>query len=159
MSEIIFPVIHQPDKRKHVAAPSNSRPGLVPRETRFDKTVTMKFPVTEEENAQLRNLWLVYREPLKASSITVFLTMLLRFGLRHPDLIRSDIPYQNTKIHKTVKPNQIEKERISGVNGLTVQWQLPSDRKTVHRIIFSVLFYLRRGGTLRHEEVQPIRPY
>jgi hypothetical protein len=157
-NDFIFPASYE--QTKNTRSISNNYSKIENRETRFDKTEAMKFPVTPEENAQFRQLWLVYKPHIKgATSITVFLTMLLRYGLRHPEIMDHDIPYENSHILKTVNPNQAEKELICGINGLTIEWQLTSNRKTLHRIMISVLRYLKRGGMLNHEEVQQIRPY
>ncbi|WP_121614130.1 hypothetical protein [Mesobacillus foraminis] len=124
------------------------------RRTRFDKAAPMKFPVTEDEHRQLRWTYQKLKKELQAESITHFFTMLLRFGLRHPDLLGPPPTYRNTETHKTVKPNQIEKEMLTR---LSIQWNL-SERKTLHGVIFSVLNYIEKGGRLFHEEVQPFRP-
>lgn len=147
----IYPIVSKSDVKF-------SKPKSVSK-TRFDKTSTIKFPVSEAENAYFRYFWKVYKEQISAGSITVFLTMLFRFGLRHQEVINHSIDYKDTKIYKTLKPNQLEKEMISGVYGLTIEWQLSSDRKTVHRIMLSVLQYLIDGGSLNYEEIQQFRPF
>jgi hypothetical protein len=158
--DFIFPAAYEQNKNnKQSHLKPNNDLRAQQRKTRFDKTESMKFPVTPGENAQFRHLWLVYRPHFKVNSITVFLTQLLRYGLRHPEIIKHDIEYSNSSILKTVNPNQCEKDMICGINGLTIQWQLTSNRKTLHRIMISVLHYLRNGGTLNYEEVQQIRPY
>lgn len=125
--------------------------------TRFDKTSPRKFPVSELENKELRRLYLFLKDELKASSLTDFLTMILRFGLRHPELLKSNFHYENTGIYKTVKPNQIEKELLSGRSGFAIEWGM-SERRALYQIIFSVLRYVKQGGKLEIEEVQPFRP-
>jgi hypothetical protein len=125
------------------------------RKTRFDKTAAMKFPVTEDEHRQLRWIYQTLKTELQAESITHFFTMLVRFGLRHPDLLGAPSTYRNTNTHKTVKPNQIEKEMLTR---LSIQWNL-SERKTLHGVVFSVLRYIEKGGHLTHEKVQPFRPF
>lgn len=127
------------------------------RQTRFDKLSPRKFPVTKEEERMLRTLYLLYKVELKANSITEFLTMMLRFGLRHPDILKNDFDYSDTKIYKTVKPNQVELEKVSGLNGWKIDWGV-SERKALYHIIFSVYQYVQNGGRLGYEEVQPIRP-
>ncbi len=124
------------------------------RKTRFDKAAPMKFPVTEDEHRQLRWTYQTLKKELQPDSITHFFTMLVRFGLRHPDLMGPPPTYRNTDTHKTVKPNQIEKEMLTS---LAIQWNL-SERKTLHGVVFSVLNYIQKGGRLTHEEVQPFRP-
>ncbi|MDP4084698.1 MAG: hypothetical protein Q8934_08805 [Bacillota bacterium] len=127
------------------------------RKKRFDKTASMKFPVTEMESRELRRLYSFYKEDLQATSITEFFTMLLRYGLRHPELLKTHFVYENTGTYKTVKPNQIEKSLIAGGNGFAIEWGV-SERKTLHHIIFSVMEYLKKGGKMKIEEIQPIRP-
>ncbi|MBT2757966.1 hypothetical protein J7E71_19015 [Mesobacillus foraminis] len=124
------------------------------RKTRFDKTAPMKFPVTEDEHRRLRWMYQTLKTEVKAESITHFFTMLVRFGFRHPDLLGPPSSYKNTDTHKTVKPNQVEKEMLTR---LSIQWNL-SERKTLYGVVFSVLSYIEKGGRLAHEEVQPFRP-
>jgi hypothetical protein len=127
------------------------------RKTRFDKTTSMKFPVSENENKEFRRLYSFLKEDLRAASITEFLTMILRFGLRHPELLKNHFNYANTGSYKTVKPNQIEKKLIAGGSGFAIEWGV-SERRALHNIMFSVLDYVKRGGRIKIEEVQPIRP-
>lgn len=126
------------------------------RKIRFDKTHTMRFPVTEEQEKSLRRAYILYKSQFNNESITSFITSLLRFGLRHQEL-HKEIDYKDTKKYKTVKPNQIEYEMISGVHGLAIEWGL-SERQALHRIVISVLIFLNEGGKLTDEEVQQIRP-
>ncbi|MFC5449075.1 hypothetical protein ACFPOG_12450 [Paenibacillus aestuarii] len=128
----------------------------VQRSPRWDKCHGMKLPVTEEQDRLLRMFWKRYKETYEATSITVFITMMLRFGLRHPQLVKEQV-YTDTGIYKTVKPNQIEYEKIGGEHGVAIEWTV-SERKALHRIIISVLKFLEAGGRLDHASVQPIRP-
>jgi hypothetical protein len=134
------------------------------RKIRYDKTTTMKFPLTESENALLTHYWLIYKkhwqERFKEElSITMFNTMLLRFAFKNPRFIKHDIEYKNTKLLKTVKLNQLEKEKIAGSHGLRVHWQLTSERKALHRIMLSMLYYLQNGGVLSYEDTKPSKPH
>lgn len=127
------------------------------RQTRFDKTYPRKFPVSEEQNKLLRRLYILHRGNLESTSITNFLTMLLRYGIKHREVINHQIEYENTNIYKTVKPNKVEKEIISGPQGLAIDWNV-SERKAIHLIIISVAYFLDNGGIINHEEVQRTRP-
>jgi hypothetical protein len=144
------------EKKETTKNPSVTRPGhsSSDRKTRFDKSAPMKFPVTEDENRQFRRLYQSLKKELEAESITQFFTMLVRFGLRHPEMLAKFSTYKNTETHKTVKPNQIEKELLTN---LSIEWNV-SERKTLHGIVFSVLEYIEKGGHLTHEKVQPFRP-
>jgi hypothetical protein len=135
---------------------SNVRPQspTIDRKTRFDKAAPMKFPVTDDENRQFRRLYQSLKDELKAESITQFFTMLVRFGLRHPEMLRKSSTYKNRETHKTVKPNQIEKELLTD---LSIEWNV-SERKTLHGVVFSVLGYIEKGGHITREKVQPFRP-
>jgi hypothetical protein len=142
--------------KESVKKPSNVRPrnSVSDRKTRFDKTAPMKFPVTDDENRKFRRLYQSLKDELKAESITQFLTMIVRFGLRHPEMLRKPSIYKNTETHKTVKPNQIEKELLTD---LSIEWNI-SERKTLHGVVFSVLGYIEKGGDLSRAKVQPFRP-
>lgn len=160
----IFPMMNELPK-KEIKKTSNVNiysqpkvPVVQTRKTRFDKISPRKFPVTKEEERMLRTLYLLHKVDLKANSITEFLTMMLRFGLRNPDILKHDFEYKDTKIYKTVKPNQVELEQVSGLNGWMIIWGV-SERKALHHIVFSVYQYVQGGGRLRYEEVQPIKPY
>lgn len=130
------------------------KPSSGDRKTRFDKTAPMKFPVTDDENRQFRRLYRRFKDELHAASITEFFTMIVRFGLRHPEMLSFSDSYKDTGTHKTVKPNQIEKELLVD---LSIEWNV-SERKTLHGVMFSVLRYIEKGGHLTHEKVQPFRP-
>lgn len=138
--------------KKPTSAPLKNSAGN--RKTRFDKAASMKFPVTEDENRQFRWIYQSLKTELQAESITHFFTMLVRFGLRHPELLGPSPTYKNTDTHKTVKPNQIEKELLTH---LSIEWNL-SERKTLHGVVFSVLRYIEKGGQLASEKIQPFRP-
>ncbi|MGD9678923.1 MAG: hypothetical protein AB7V16_11335 [Vulcanibacillus sp.] len=129
-----------------------------PRNTRFDKTVSLKFPVSDLENAKFKRHYLLNKDSLNASSITNYLTMIFRYALKHHELINQNIVYKSSKIYKTIKINQVEKNMLSGAYGLTITWCSNSDRKTIHRMMISMLNYLDRGGQINVDEVQPIRP-
>lgn len=124
------------------------------RSTRFDKTSPIKYPVTESESKLLRRLFIHYREKVGAGSITEFMTMMVRYGLRNRGVVREFDEYKDTGTYKTVKPNQLEKQLIVD---LAIDWDV-SERKTIRNIVLSVVEYLHKGGSLIHEEVQPIRP-
>ncbi|MFS8189528.1 hypothetical protein ACMG4J_22730 [Rossellomorea marisflavi] len=126
------------------------------RKTRYDKKAVMRFPVTEEQHKQLRTAFAkAKREPGPSpESITEFLIMVVRFGLRHPEMLSLVDPYENGVNKKTVKPNQVEKSMIEE---LAIDWNV-SERRAVHGIVLSVLNYLSKGGVLRDEKVQPFRP-
>ncbi|QHE63948.1 hypothetical protein FHE72_23440 (plasmid) [Rossellomorea vietnamensis] len=143
--------LNDPVEKRAAARPSNSR------KTRFDKTAPMKFPVTEEENIKLRRLFQSFNrndKGIRSASITELFVMLVRFGLRHQEMLRPADEYQNTVIKKTVKPNQLEKRMIED---LAIEWNV-SERRALHGIVFSVINYLDRGGSLVYEKVQPFRP-
>lgn len=128
-----------------------------PQQTRFDKTHGMKFPVTEEQDRLLRMFWKRYKEAYQATSITVFVTMMLRYGLNHPHLVQAQ-PYNDTGTYKTAKPNQVEYDLIGGENGVAIKWGV-SERKALHRIIISVLRYMETGGRLDHASLQQFKPF
>jgi hypothetical protein len=161
----IYPLIDEsPDKNQNKAPStvldSSSDQTKSARKTRYDKKTTLKFPVTDDENAQFRSLFKAYQQHIGPDlTMTSFLTMVFRYGLRHPNIINHGLVYKDTKIHKTLKPNQIEKELVSGKKGLTVMWKMRSDRKTTHRLMISMLHYLLNGGTLSNEGVQPFKPF
>jgi hypothetical protein len=139
------------DEKRPAARPSNTR------KTRFDKTSPMKFPVTEEENIKLRRLFQSFNrndKGVRPESITELFAMIVRFGLRHQEMLRPADQYQNTEIKKTMKPNQLEKQMIED---LAIEWNV-SERRALHGIVFSVVSYLDKGGRLDHEKVQPFRP-
>lgn len=144
------------EKKDHMKTPSATRPkhSSDERKTRFDKAAPMKFPVTDDENRQFRRLYQSLKNELQADSITQFFTMIVRFGLRHPEMLQISSTYKNTDTHKTVKPNQIEKELL---NSLSIEWNV-SERKTLHGVVFSVLRYIKKGGHLTVEKIQPFRP-
>lgn len=138
------------EKRPAARPPEN-------RKTRFDKTSPMKFPVTEEENIKLRRLFQSFSrndKGIRPASITELFIMMVRFGLRHPEMLQPASEYQNTEIKKTVKPNQLEKQMIED---LAIDWNV-SERRALHGIVFSVLGFLDKGGSLGNEKVQPFRP-
>ncbi|MDX8367159.1 hypothetical protein [Cytobacillus sp. IB215665] len=145
----IAPILFEEQKQ-----PTVKRKTSTQRRTRFDKVAVMKFPVTEEQHVQLRRQYQFLKNRIDAGSITEFLTKLLRFGLKHPELIRRSIPYKNTGTYKTVKPNQIEKDMITD---LSIEWGL-SERQALQRVMVSVIGYLQRGGQIKNEEIQPYRP-
>ena len=124
------------------------------RSTRFDKTSPIKYPVTESESKLLRRLFIQYGGKVGAGSITEFMTMLVRYGLRNRGVVREFDQYKDTGNYKTVKPNQLEKQLIVD---LAIDWDV-SERKTIRNIVLSVVEYLHKGGSLIYEEVQPIRP-
>lgn len=144
------------EKKEHMKTPLVTRPKHLSdeRKTRFDKASPMKFPVTDDENRQFRRLYQSLKNELQAESITQFFTMLVRFGLRHHEMLRISSTYKNTQTHKTVKPNQIEKELLGS---LSIEWNV-SERKMLHGVVFSVLRYIEKGGHLTREKVQPFRP-
>ncbi|NCT40015.1 hypothetical protein GTW56_30345 [Bacillus sp. EB93] len=139
----IAPLLIDPNKEP-LKKPSNvhSKSSSGDRKTRFDKSAPMKFPVTEDENRQFRRLYQSLKNELQAESITQFFTMLVRFGLRHPEILGKPSTYKNTETHKTVKPNQIEKGLLTS---LSIEWNV-SERKTLHGVVFSVLRYIEKGG-------------
>lgn len=139
---------------KHPTNPQHSVNKVSNRKTRFDKVAPMQFPVTPEENKRFRRLFLEYKDKLQADSITHFRTMLVRFGLRHPEMLSRSLDYKNTTSHKPVKPNQIEKSLLVD---LSIDWDT-SERRALHGVIFSVMNYLDKGGELTYEKVQPFRP-
>ncbi|MDT9027473.1 hypothetical protein [Rossellomorea yichunensis] len=142
------------EKKEQVRKPSVARSGDHKRKTRFDKSAPMKFPVTDDENRQFRRLYQSLKNELSAESITQFFTMLVRFGLRHPEMLGKSSTYRNTETHKTVKPNQVEKELLTN---LSIEWNV-SERKALHGVVFSVLSYIEKGGHVTREKVQPFRP-
>ncbi|NMH67306.1 hypothetical protein HF072_00615 [Bacillus sp. RO3] len=151
---------HKPIAPIFLNACEEKRPQARPsanRKVRFDKTSPMKFPVTEEENAKLRRLFKSFMrndKGVRPASITELFIMLVRFGLRHPEMLQLAEEYQNTDTKKTVKPNQLEKRMIED---LAIEWNV-SERRALHGIIFSVISYLDKGGSLVYEKVQPFRP-
>lgn len=162
-NKTIFPIMNDLPKKEikkisNVNIYSKTKVPVQTRQTRFDKLSPRKFPVTKEEERMLRTLYLLHKVELKANSITEFLTMMIRFGLRHPDILKHDFEYTDTKLYKTVKPNQVELEKVSGIKGWMIDWGV-SERKALHHIVFSVCQYIQGGGRLGYEEVQPIKPY
>ena len=134
--------------------PTSSGPD---RKTRYDKQAVLKFPVTEEQHKQLRYSYVEAKNkkgPQSPKSITEYLVQLVRFGLRHPEILGQSNEYAHGGNMKTVKPNQIEKSMIEKV---AIDWN-SSERRAVHGIVFSVLSYLSKGGVLTYEKVQPFRP-
>lgn len=127
------------------------------RKKRFDEKHPRKFPVTKEDERVLKNLYLSKREEWEVDSLTEFLTMMLRFGLRKPPHLLYEVDYKDTGIYKTVKPNRIEKELLSGINGLSIEWGI-SERQAIHRIVMNVLTYIQQGGEINHEKLQQIKP-
>jgi hypothetical protein len=132
------------------------------RKMRFDKKHPMRFPVTKEEAVSFTRFYKIDKEYLQGHrenlTITDYLSMMLRFGLRNQELIDHDILYKDTGEYRTVKPNQVEHDMIASPNGLALQWEIIYERRALHRIMISVLHYRQRGGRLVYEEVQPIRP-
>ncbi|MHA7139840.1 hypothetical protein ACRTEV_21650 [Rossellomorea arthrocnemi] len=148
----IAPIFLNAGEEKRPAARPNTN-----RKIRFDKASPMKFPVTEEENVKLRRLFKSFMrndKGVRPASITELFIMLVRFGLRHQEMLRPADEYQNTAIKKTVKPNQLEKRMIED---LAIEWNV-SERRALHGIVFSVINYLDKGGSLVYEKVQPFRP-
>jgi hypothetical protein len=149
IAPLLFDEKKEQAKKNSVAHPVDKK-----RKPRFDKVSSMKFPVTEGENRQFRRLYRDLKEQLKAETITEFFTMMVRFGLRHPEMLSFSDSYKDTGTHKTVKPNQIEKEKLVD---LSIDWNV-SERKALHGVMFSVLRYIEKGGDLTREKVQPFRP-
>jgi len=114
----IAPLLFFDEKNERMKNPSITRPknSSNDRKTRFDKSAPMKFPVTDDENRQFRRLYQSLKNELEAKSITDFFTMIVRFGLRHPEMLKKSSTYKNTETHKTVKPNQIEKELLTNLS-------------------------------------------
>ncbi|QVY63968.1 hypothetical protein [Cytobacillus gottheilii] len=138
----------------NVPAKNNAKKEPSLRKTRFDKTDPRKFPVSEQENILLKRMFKMRKDQLQAKSITEFITMLLRFGLRHPELINDSLAYKDTGIYKTIKPNQLEKTETEE---LAIRLNM-SERKVFYSIVFSVVLYMQKGGSLNNEEIQPFKP-
>lgn len=156
MSQPILPLFHSAARTPSTPVqiqPATPKPRK-PHQQRWDKTHGMKFPINEEQERQLRILY--KRHLYQAKSITVFVTMMLRYGLRNPSVIREQ-DYKDTGIYKTAKPNQIEYSLIGGERGYAIEWGL-SERKALHRIVISVLSYMEAGGRIDHESIQPLKP-
>lgn len=129
--------------------------------TRWDKTHSMKFPVTMKQEMEIRKLWKRHKSTLEVIhdrdiSLTKFNTMLLRFGLRNKDIVREHL-YENTGTYKTVKPNQVEYELIGGIEGMAINLGV-SERRALTYIMLSVLEYMSSGGQLNYESLEPIKP-
>jgi hypothetical protein len=156
MNQPMFPIFNETRNPAPAVQNPKTNPPRKEQKTRFDKCHPMKFPISQEEERELRRLYKRYKATYQADSITVFTTMLLRFGLRNMQLVE-DQNYKDTGIYKTVKPNQIEYNKIGGETGYAITWNL-SERRALHRIVISVLKYMESGGDIGYAEVQPIRP-
>lgn len=160
VNKTIFSIIENDSKQSSSLTRSSHKNTVAQtRKTRFDKKHTMRFPVTVEQNRTFLILYKMYKNDFKSDSKTDFTTKLLSYGLRHKDIIQDyHYKYKDTKQYKTVKPNQVEYEMISGINGLQIKWGLTSERQALHRIMISVVNYMIKGGKISYEEIQPIRP-
>jgi hypothetical protein len=123
------------------------------RATRSDKQHNIKFPVSSVIQVKLksyhRQAKRIYQLHEKGDiTQTKFNTLLLKYGLNHPNILRWDFEYQDTKVYMHTNLLEVEYEReIGGPFGLTIQKNL-SDRKVVHHILLSVLKWLERGGSI-----------
>lgn len=129
------------------------------RKVRFDKTDAIKFPVVPRLEEQLIYYFKYYKNVKKydIKGIAEFCTFLLRFALRNPDIIDEDIEYVPLTKYKRVYPNQIELEKIDGLNGYTTTWRLNKGAAT-HRLVLSSLYYLLGGGEIEYVEALPLKP-
>lgn len=133
-------------RRKRVRNEKNGRA------VRSDKTHSIKFPVTPVSQMKLRSHLRQAKRlyPHKNLTQTTFNTLLLRYGMNHPEIIKWNQPYRDTKVYMHTKILKKEYEIYFGPHGFSVQKNM-SDRKAVHHIILSVLSWLERGGT--YEEI------
>ena len=119
---------------------------------RKDKTHNIKFPVSVRMQMSLKstlkqaNLLLKSQgtEPL---SQTKFNTLLLRYGLQHPEILKWSTKYQDTKVYMHTNLFETEYDEIGGPHGLSIQKNL-SDRKVVFHILLSVIYWMEGEGSV-----------
>ncbi|MDP5276101.1 hypothetical protein [Chengkuizengella axinellae] len=162
MSDIILPIISNNQNNRKIDIPnqqkSKTKSKVKIRKPRSDKLFPRKFPVTEETRKEIRKRFIIHKRAFRNESLTIteFNTMLLRFGLRNLNILTDEFQYVDTRDYKTVKPNDLEKSFISGIDGLVDEWGV-SERKAIHHIICSVLEYLKSNEVMAYEEVQPFK--
>ena len=122
------------------------------RAPRKDKTHSIKFPVTVPMQMKLKSYCKqaarinkhLGKVPLTQ---TKFNNQLLRFGLKHENILRWDFEYIDTKNYMHTNILEIEYEELGGPHGYSVRKSI-SDRKAVFFIIQSVLKWLEGEGSL-----------
>lgn len=105
-----------------------------PRKIRSDKTITIKFPITEEERRELRKAAIALGMGKRQ---TAYNTFLLLNSVREADETM-EISYKDSGQYMTVNPILAVNERIQE---LMLQWGT-SKREAVHRLMICAL---RRG--------------
>lgn len=119
---------------------------------RKDKTHNIKFPVSPVTQIKLKSCFRQAKRlyPNKNLTQTKFNTLLLRYGMNHPEIIKWNFPYRDTKVYMHTKILKKEYDLYFGPHGFPVQKNM-SDRKVVYHIVLSVLSWLEREG--RYEEI------
>lgn len=122
------------------------------KQTRSDKCHNIKFPVSPVTQMKLRTYCkqikgFYHKKDGQAISQTTFNTFLLRYGLRHMEIVDWDMDYEDTKTYMHTMLKEKEYQEIGGPYGLAIQKQL-SERKVVFFIIASVLRWIEKGGSL-----------
>ncbi|MEG6533256.1 hypothetical protein V6C20_06910 [Caldibacillus thermoamylovorans] len=129
------------------------------RKTRNDKTHNIKFPIDSINQIKLKS----YSKEAKricelqgkdGITQTKFNTALLRYGLKHIELVKWCHTYKDTKVYMHTNLLKTEYELfISGPHGLSVQKNL-NDRRVVFHIINSLINLLDKGEVNIEEIIQ-----
>ncbi|WP_028393973.1 hypothetical protein [Bacillus cihuensis] len=123
------------------------------RKTRSDKTHDIKFVTTQILHMKLQTLCkqatrLYKPHTNERLTQTKFNTMLLRYGLNHQHIINWSADYTDKQGYMHVRPlEESEYTELAGPYGLSIRHRL-SERRTVYCIVYSVVLWLERGGSL-----------
>lgn len=122
------------------------------RQMRSDKCHNIKFPVSPVTQMKLRTYCKQLKERYQTKdgkdiSQTAFNTSLLRFGLRHMEILEWDMDYVDPKVYMHTMLKEKEYQEIGGPYGLAIQKQI-SERKVVYYIMTSVIRWIEKGGSL-----------
>lgn len=122
------------------------------RSTRIDKNHNIKFPISKVTQMKLKShckqAGRIYQmQGMPQISQTKFNTLLLRFGLKHEEIIFWGHQYKDSKVYMHTNVLETEYLEIGGPHGLAIRKSL-SERKVVYHIILSVLNWLEGEGNI-----------
>ncbi|MFT9486637.1 MAG: hypothetical protein ACH0QD_04610 [Tepidibacillus sp.] len=107
-------------------------PRISKRKTRSDKIHDIKFPITPVIRSEIRRRAKAEGFPNE----TKYCTHLLIQALKYDKSFFPEIKYTDTKTYIHVKPTEFYYDKIFE---LKVDWDLRSDRQTVHRLIMGMI--------------------
>lgn len=152
--DYINPIFNKNDSSK---IEKHSKPSKITiltksRATRSDKQHNCKFPVDSILQMKLRSYFrqaarIFEKNGQSTLSQTKFNTLLLRFGLKNPDILTWDKDYKDTKVYMHTQLLETEFEEIGGPHGLAVRKSM-SERKIVFHVIHSVIRWLEGSGDI-----------